>query len=60
MAGNFTGADLVARALKFLGIDTIFGLTGYPITAVGESAINIGIRFLGFRNEASLPILNLR
>lgn len=30
----------------------MFGLTGYPITAIAEEAINLGIRFVGFRNEA--------
>lgn len=48
-----TGAHITALALKNLGIDVVFGLTGYPITAVAEAAIDIGIRFIGFRNEQS-------
>lgn len=57
MVETTTGAGLVARALRTLGIDTVFGLTGYPITAIGEEAINLGIRFLGFRNEACPTVL---
>lgn len=59
MAEAITGAELVARALRTLGIDTVFGLTGYPITAIGEAAINLGIRFLGFRNEVRTQVLKL-
>jgi len=50
---KITGAHITALALKNLGIDVVFGLTGYPITAIAEAAINIGIRFIGFRNEQS-------
>lgn len=46
-----TGARLVALALRNLGITVIFGLTGFPITAIAEEAINLGIKFIGFRNE---------
>jgi 2-hydroxyacyl-CoA lyase 1 len=45
------GAYTSAIALKNLGITTIFGLTGFPITALAEEAINLGIKFIGFRNE---------
>lgn len=51
MASEITGAELVAHALKDLGISVIFGLTGYPITAIAEAAINLGIKFIGSRNE---------
>ena len=48
---GITGAEVVARALKELGVIVIFGLTGYPVTAILEQAINAGIRYIGFRNE---------
>ena len=48
---RITGAELVARALKSLGVTKVFGLTGYPVTAVLEQIINIGIKYIGFRNE---------
>lgn len=45
------GAELVARSLRQLGITVIFGLTGYPVTSILERAIDLGIKFIGFRNE---------
>ncbi|KAK5173927.1 uncharacterized protein LTR77_002608 [Saxophila tyrrhenica] len=48
---SITGAELVARSIEALGITTVFGLTGYPVTAVLEQVINHGIRYIGFRNE---------
>jgi 2-hydroxyacyl-CoA lyase 1 len=51
MSNNLTGAQLVARTLHDLGVTTIFGLVGVPVTEVAEEAINLGIRFIGCRNE---------
>ena len=51
MADQITGGEHVARAIRQLGITTIFGLTGYPIAEIAEQAINLGIKFIGFRNE---------
>lgn len=48
---TFTGAALIARALKGLGIKVIFGLVGIPIIQVAEEALALGIRFIAFRNE---------
>ena len=45
------GAELVARSIRDIGITTIFGLTGFPVTAILEQCINVGIKFIGFRNE---------
>lgn len=46
-----TGAYIIARALKDLGITVIFGIVGIPVIEIAEQAINLGIRFIGFRNE---------
>lgn len=46
-----TGAQLIARALRDLGVTVIFGIVGIPVVEIGEEAINLGIRFLAFRNE---------
>ncbi|KAJ4988026.1 benzaldehyde lyase [Stagonosporopsis vannaccii] len=46
-----TGASVIARALKSLGIRVIFGIVGVPVSDIAEQALNIGIRFIGFRNE---------
>ncbi len=46
-----TGMYILARALKNLGIDTMYGLVGIPITEFAYLAQMEGIRFVGFRHE---------
>ncbi|KAI9374397.1 thiamine pyrophosphate enzyme, N-terminal TPP binding domain-containing protein [Aspergillus egyptiacus] len=46
-----TGAQLIARALRDLGVTVIFGIVGIPVVEIAEEAINLGIRFVAFRNE---------
>jgi 2-hydroxyacyl-CoA lyase 1 len=46
-----TGANIIAQTLKELGVTVIFGIVGVPVSDIAEQAINIGIRFIGFRNE---------
>lgn len=46
-----TGGYIIARSLKELGVTTIFGIVGIPVVAIAEAAIDLGIRFIGFRNE---------
>ena len=46
-----TGARVVARSLRELGVTVIFGIVGIPIVEIAEEAIDLGIRFVGFRNE---------
>lgn len=48
---HVTGAKVIAQTLKDLGVKVIFGLVGVPVSDIAEQAINIGIRFIGFRNE---------
>ena len=48
-----TGAEVIARSLKAIGVTVIFGIVGIPVVEVAEKAIDLGIRFLGFRNEQS-------
>jgi oxalyl-CoA decarboxylase len=47
------GFHLVVDALKLNGIDTIYGVPGIPITDLARLAQAEGIRFIGFRHEAS-------
>jgi hypothetical protein len=47
------GFHLVIDALKLNGIDTIYGVPGIPITDLTRLAQAEGIRFIGFRHEAS-------
>ncbi|KAL6720819.1 hypothetical protein ACLMJK_002744 [Lecanora helva] len=46
-----TGAQIIARSLRDIGVTVIFGIVGIPVVEVAEEAINLGIRFFGFRNE---------
>lgn len=34
-------------------MDAIFGIVGIPVIEVAQACIDIGIRFIGFRNEQS-------
>ncbi len=46
-----TGMDILVRALKMVGIDTMYGLVGIPVTDFSYLAQEQGIRFIGFRHE---------
>ncbi len=46
-----TGMYILARALKNIGIDTLYGLVGIPITEFAYLAQMEGLRFVGFRHE---------
>lgn len=46
-----TGAQIIARTLRDLGVTVIFGIVGIPVVEIAEEAINLGIRFIAFRNE---------
>lgn len=46
-----TGAKLIAQSLRDLGVTVIFGIVGIPVVEIAEEAINLGIRFIAFRNE---------
>jgi oxalyl-CoA decarboxylase len=47
------GFHLVVDALKLNGMNTIYGLVGIPITDLARLAQSSGIRYIGFRHEAS-------
>ena len=42
---------ILARALKNVGIETVYGLVGIPITEAAYLIQDQGIRFVGFRHE---------
>lgn len=46
-----TGAQIIARTLRDLGVTVLFGIVGIPVVDIAEEAINLGIEFVGFRNE---------
>src|ERR1700757_1057537 len=47
------GFHLVVDALKANDVDTIYGIVGIPITDLARTAQASGIRYIGFRHEAS-------
>jgi oxalyl-CoA decarboxylase len=47
------GFHLVVDALKANDIDTVYGIVGIPITDLARTAQASGIRYVGFRQEAS-------
>jgi oxalyl-CoA decarboxylase len=47
------GFHLLVDALKLNGVETIYGLVGIPITDLARLAQASGIRYIGFRHEAS-------
>ncbi|BBZ50127.1 oxalyl-CoA decarboxylase [Mycobacterium heidelbergense] len=47
------GFQLVVDALKANDIDTVYGIVGIPITDLARTAQASGIRYIGFRQEAS-------
>jgi 2-hydroxyacyl-CoA lyase 1 len=50
-SSHTTGAHIIAKTLKDLGVTVVFGIVGVPVSDIAEQAINLGIRFIGFRNE---------
>ncbi len=48
---TITGAALLARSLKSQGVDYLFGVVGFPITAFASAAQKAGIEYIGMRNE---------
>src|ERR1700752_3829119 len=47
------GFHLMVDALKLNGVSTIYGLVGIPITDLARLAQASGMRYIGFRHEAS-------
>lgn len=47
------GAHLVVEALRANDVETLYGIVGIPITGIARVAQASGIRYIGFRQEAS-------
>jgi oxalyl-CoA decarboxylase len=47
------GFRLLIDALKFNGVQTIYGVVGIPVTDLARIAQASGIRYIGFRREDS-------
>lgn len=46
-----TGMYILAESLKRLGLDTVYGLVGIPVTESAYAMQKVGVRFVGFRFE---------
>ena len=51
--GNVTGAQLMARSLKQQGVEFMYGVVGFPVQPIAAAAQEIGIKYIGMRNEQS-------
>ncbi len=49
--GNLTGAEIMARELKKHGVEYMFGIVGFPVQPIAKAAQEIGIKYVGMRNE---------
>lgn len=46
-----TGMYILAQSLKRLGLDTVYGLVGIPVTEVAYALQDVGVKFVSFRFE---------
>ena len=46
-----TGMYILAETLKRLGLDTVYGLVGIPVTEAAYAMQKVGVKFVGFRFE---------
>ncbi|XP_069331535.1 2-hydroxyacyl-CoA lyase 1 isoform X4 [Eulemur rufifrons] len=46
-----SGAKVIAQALKTQGVEYMFGIVGVPVTEIAFAAQELGIRYIGMRNE---------
>lgn len=46
-----TGMYILAEALKRVGLDTVYGLVGIPVTESAYAMQKVGVKFVGFRFE---------
>ena len=46
-----TGMYILAQSLKRLGLDTVYGLVGIPVTEAAYAMQDVGVKFVSFRFE---------
>lgn len=46
-----TGMYILAEALKRVGLDTVYGLVGIPVTETAYAMQKVGVKYVGFRFE---------
>src|ERR1700709_2482933 len=50
---KINGATLMARSLKQQGVEYMFGIVGFPVGPIAVAAQEVGITYIGMRNEQS-------
>ena len=50
---NLSGAQVIAQSLKSQGIEYVFGVVGFPIIEIGLAVQEVGMKYIGMRNEQS-------
>ncbi|KAB1283328.1 2-hydroxyacyl-CoA lyase 1 [Camelus dromedarius] len=56
--GQVSGAKVIAQALKTQGVRYMFGIVGIPVTEIALAAQELGIRYVGMRNEQAEQNMN--
>nr|XP_005910612.1 PREDICTED: 2-hydroxyacyl-CoA lyase 1 isoform X4 [Bos mutus] len=51
LEGQVSGARVIAQALKTQDVNYMFGIVGIPVTEIALAAQEVGIRYIGMRNE---------
>uniref|UniRef100_A0A2K6D9M4 2-hydroxyacyl-CoA lyase 1 n=1 Tax=Macaca nemestrina TaxID=9545 RepID=A0A2K6D9M4_MACNE len=46
-----SGAKVIAQALKTQDVEYVFGIVGVPVTEIAIAAQQLGIKYIGMRNE---------
>uniref|UniRef100_A0A2K5QPW7 2-hydroxyacyl-CoA lyase n=1 Tax=Cebus imitator TaxID=2715852 RepID=A0A2K5QPW7_CEBIM len=53
---QMSGAQVIAQALKTQDVEYIFGIVGIPVTEIAIAAQQLGIKYIGMRNEQAVDI----
>uniref|UniRef100_A0A2K5CJF3 2-hydroxyacyl-CoA lyase n=1 Tax=Aotus nancymaae TaxID=37293 RepID=A0A2K5CJF3_AOTNA len=53
---QMSGAKVIAQALKTQDVEYIFGIVGIPVTEIAIAAQQLGIKYIGMRNEQAVDI----
>ena len=48
------GATLVAQALAEQGVEYVFGVVGIPVVEMAVAMQDVGVRYIGMRNEQAV------
>ena len=51
---SVAGATVIAHALKEQGVEYVFGVVGIPIMEVAVALQDVGVRYVGMRNEQAV------